>query len=137
MAIATTVPVTVARADTTAISKVIRSYQESGLGFSLSTRRRWRDLHWRQTRRATRRGSPARSRLNDLDPQVLTIAHRAVEAGARAVTPNRFCGARRSSSSRLRSVSGGLAGLIQVRISTGDVGGADGLGQAQGPEAGV
>ena len=32
------------------------------------------DLHQRQTRRTTRKGGPARSSLNDLDPQVLTIA---------------------------------------------------------------
>ena len=33
------------------------------------------DLHQRQARRTTRRWSPARSRLKDLDPQVLTITH--------------------------------------------------------------
>jgi len=35
---------------------------------------RRRDLYERQTHRAAQRGHPARSRLNDLDPQVLTIA---------------------------------------------------------------
>jgi transposase-like protein len=34
-------------------------------------------LHQRQTRRTTRRGGPTRSSLKDLDPQVLTITHRA------------------------------------------------------------
>jgi Transposase, Mutator family len=33
------------------------------------------NLHQRQAHRATRQGSPARSHLKDLDPQVLTIAH--------------------------------------------------------------
>jgi len=34
------------------------------------------DLHQRQDRRTTRRGRSSRSRLKDLDPQVLTIAQR-------------------------------------------------------------
>ena len=42
---------------------------------------RSRDLHQRQTRRAVRREGPGRSRLKDLDPQVLTIARNTCRPG--------------------------------------------------------